>query len=150
MRGQRVVQRGHEGVDLGVAAEALLRDELGDALRERGVAAAGAHCAATPGCNQSEVFAEAGAQLLAAGEAESALKVLTWLTERRPDAYHAESARADALIALHRDAEALAAYQRALTLLPKDTHYPLDQHPSLAAELQRHMRLVGELLAKGR
>lgn len=62
--------------------------EVADLLREirdRGVAAAGAHCAATPGCNPGEVFAEAGAQLLTAGEAESALKVLTWLTERQPD-----------------------------------------------------------------
>lgn len=129
----------------GLEAAVVLRQ-----IRDHGIAAAGASCAATPGCNESEVFAEAGAQLLAAGEAESALKVLTWLTERQPDAYHAASARADALTALHRDAEALSAYQRALTLLPKDTHYPLAQHPSLAAELQRHMRLVGELLAKGR
>lgn len=129
----------------GLAVADVLRE-----IRDHGIVAAGTHCAATPGCNQSAVFAEAGAQLLAAGDAELALKVLSWLDERQPAVYRAESVRADALIALHRDAEAQAAYQRALTLLPKDTYYPLAQHPSLAAELQRHIRLVGELLSKGR
>ena len=127
-----------------VKPEELLRE-----LSARGVEAAASYCAATAGCDEKEVFAEAGEQLIAAGDWESARKTLQWLTERHPEQFRAHSGLAEALVGLHKDKEALAAFQSALAVLQQEKD-PSPYSRMLASRTQRRIQVVSELLAKGR
>lgn len=128
---------------------AVKREELLRELSVRGIEAAASSCAATVGCDEKEVFAEAGEQLIAAGDWESARKTLQWLTERHPEQLRAHSGLAEALAGLHKDKEALAAFQSALAVLQQEKD-PSPYSRMLASRTQRRIQVLSELLTKGR
>ena len=74
---------------------------------------------------------------------------LQWLTERHPEQFRAHSGLAEALAGLHKDKEALAAFQSALAVLQQEKD-PSPYSRMLASRTQRRIQVVTELLAKGR
>jgi pimeloyl-ACP methyl ester carboxylesterase len=120
------------------------------AIKVRGVAAAASHCASLPGCDEKKVLASAGEQLLAAGEWDTAAKVLGWVVERYPDHMAAHTGLADALMALRKDAAALAAYQASLAALERVPISPPALHQVYVSRLRKRIALANELVAKGR
>jgi uncharacterized protein HemY len=119
-------------------------------IRTRGIQAAASRCAAMPGCDESAVFADAGQVFIEAEEWDTARKVLEWVIQRHPDSVFAYKNLADALLSLHQDAEALAAYQSALAALKKVKLSPPAMHKVFESRLQKAVQLTSELVTKGR
>jgi hypothetical protein len=129
------------------------RVNLADLLQEiraAGVQAAASRCAATPGCDESALFADAGEQFSMAGDWDTAVKVLQWVVQRHPDSFAAHNGLADALLALHRDSEALTAYQGARAVLQRVPMSPAGLHQAYDSRLRKRIQFAGELVAKGR